>query len=177
VDDHEPVRRKLRELGAARVSDVLELNRFFDARDDALRTSGRGLRLRTNSNLDSKQVIHIITYKGPRQPGPLKRREEIEVAVDDPDAATALLESLGFALALTFEKRRETWKLDECKIELDELPHLGRYLEIEGPADIEVMQMRQRLALDQLPTITDSYAGLIRRHLRSQESSKQSLRF
>ena len=54
------------------------------------------------------------------------------VANDD-DAIDAAFAALGYSRVLSFEKRRESWKLGGCNVELDELPHLGTFVEIEGP--------------------------------------------
>src|SRR5205823_1530650 len=50
VADFEPVRARLRKLGATRVGEVLETNAFFETADHALLREDRGLRLRTNRN-------------------------------------------------------------------------------------------------------------------------------
>ena len=94
-----------------------------------------GLRLRTNHDSATGTETHIITWKGPRQPGALKSREEVELTVTDPADAALLLEKLGYVKVLTFEKRRQSWQLGGCKVELDELPLLGSFVEVEGPGE------------------------------------------
>ena len=56
----------------------------FDAANRALLRDDRGLRLRTNRNVETGEVEHVVTYKGPRQPGAMKSREELEVKVSEP---------------------------------------------------------------------------------------------
>src|SRR5262245_48355845 len=116
VDDLGEERRKLRECGAAPLGRVLEVNTFFDTPQQSLYHAGKGLRVRTSTDAASNRSTHVITFKGPRQPGALKKREEIEVAVADADAAIALLKALGHIIVISFEKRRESWKLDGCRI-------------------------------------------------------------
>jgi adenylate cyclase class 2 len=118
-----------------------------------------------------------VTYKGPRAPGPIKKREEIEVAVDDPGHATKLFESLGYSITLSFEKRRETWKLNDCTVELDELPVLGTYVEIEGPSEASVLAIRSQLGLDDHPTITDPYIALLEAELSRTGSASRVVKF
>ena len=177
VDDLEPVRQKLRDVGAAPSGKVLETNTFLDTPDQALYHAGKGFRLRANRDASTSQSTHILTFKGPRQPGALKKREEIEVAVHDSDAALSLLQSLGYVIILSFEKRRETWKLGNCKIELDEVPHLGPFVEIEGPDDQSIIRAREQLNLNDRPTITEAYVGLLIEHLKSRGRSEREIRF
>ncbi len=177
VDDHEAARSRLGNLRAIQLSQVLEVNTFFDTPARSLTSEDRGLRLRTNTNLGTQSSTHILTYKGPRAPGPVKKREEIEVAVDDPTHATKLFESLGYEVTLSFEKRRESWRLDDCTIELDELPLLGTYLEIEGPAEAAVLAVRTKLQLDQHPAITDPYVALLEAALARTKSPSRVVKF
>ena len=171
------MREKLRALGADLKGSVLETNRFFDTSARTLYDAGKGLRLRTNSDMKPNQSCHIITFKGPRAPGPMKRREEIEVSVDDPDAATSILEALGYSITLSFEKRRETWQLGSCEVVLDELPLIGTFVEIEGPDEATIRHVQSQLDLGGRPTITRPYSGLLLDHLKAQGRSDRVIRF
>jgi adenylate cyclase, class 2 len=161
VDDLGAVRSRLKAAGAKAAGTHLETNIFFDTPGAALRRADRGLRLRANREVKSKRTVHIVTFKGPRQSGRLKRREEIEFEVVHPDAAIRVFRELGFGVSLRFQKRRESWTLGGCKIELDELPLLGTFVEIEGPGNRRIMQVRKRLGLADHPLITGSYASLM----------------
>src|SRR4051812_7993160 len=125
IDDFSAIRLRLRELGGQRVGEVLETNTFLDTPDHALLKQDRGLRVRENRDVATGVSTHVVTYKGPRQTGAIKTREEREIAVDSSTAAISIFEALGFIAERSFEKRRESWKLGDCKVELDELPLLG----------------------------------------------------
>jgi len=161
VDSHDAVRERLRTLGARWVSRVLESNHIFDTADRTLLAGGRGLRVRAYPQGEGEVPPAAMTYKGPVRDSRLKVREEIQTAVDDAGAAIALLKSLGFVEAVRFEKRRETWHLGDCTIELDELPHLGCYVEIEGPDEPTIEDLLRRLGLDALARIRESYVALL----------------
>jgi|SRR5215218_1520219 len=177
VDSFEPVRLRLRDGGAAGPNEHFEVNTFFDTEDRSLLAADEGLRLRRDREVASGAEKHVITYKGPRQPGPLKNREEVEVDVSEAAPAVQLLERLGYLRTLSFEKRRESWKLDNCKVELDEVPHLGRFVEVEGPDEASVMKVREKLGLASRPIVKSSYIALLMSHLQERGQATKTVTF
>jgi adenylate cyclase class 2 len=177
VDSLDTVRDRLKELNAAFAGEALETNVFFDTEDRSLLAGDRGLRLRTAESKTSGQKTNTITYKGPRLHGPLKSRDERELGVTDPDDAAALFESLGYQKILSFQKRRESWRLNGCKIELDELPHLGVFVEIEGASETAVMKTRDALRLADRPLIKSSYIALLMTFLQEHHRKERIVRF
>ena len=170
-------RARLVELGAQRLGKYLETNVFLDTEDRTLLAADEGLRLRHKKNLETSQNEFIITYKGPRQPGALMAREEIEFTGSDGDQAKAFLAALSFSPTLSFEKRRESWQFADCKVELDEVPHLGTFVEIEGPSEASVESTRKTLRLESLPVITKSYAALLADFLDEHRMTTRSITF
>ncbi|HEY2587625.1 MAG TPA: class IV adenylate cyclase [Tepidisphaeraceae bacterium] len=177
VDDFDAVRAKLVECGATRVGAVLETNTFFDTPDRSLLAADRGLRLRRAKDLASGDERFVVTVKGPAQSGPLKTREEAEVNVDDGERAIAVLRALGYEPQLSFEKRRETWETGGCTVELDELPVLGRFVEIEGPDERSVLHVREALGLSGLPLIKTGYITMLTRFLKETGDARRSITF
>ncbi len=175
LDDMDRLIARLSEVGATRGRDMVELNRYFDTPDGSLRSSDRGLRLRLVREFHDSQSTAIVTYKGPRAEGALKRRTEIEVVVDDADAAAKLLGLLGFVSIRSFEKRRRQWALHRCEVDIDTLPHLGHFVEIEGPSDEAVMSVRQVLGLGSTPLITRSYASMLETYITQQKMTIEHL--
>ncbi len=167
----------MQDLGARCLGQFLESNTFFDTPERTLKKQDRGVRLRTSTNTATGAATHIITYKGPRAPGPIKRREEIEFTVDQPDRALALFKGLGYTDTFTFEKRRQAWHLDDCEIELDELPHLGQFVEIEGPTEASILAVRAKLQLDNAPPIAEPYIALLSHHMESNKLPVRDVRF
>ena len=177
VESFDAVRARLRETGAAGPVEHFEVNTFFDTEDRSLLAADEGLRLRRDRNVATGAETLIITYKGPRKLGPLKSREELEVQVFGAEAATQLLERLGYLRTLSFEKRRESWELDGCKVELDELPHLGRFVEVEGPDEQTVLRVRERLGLASRPIVKSGYIALLMSHLQERGKMTRDVRF
>ena len=177
VESFDAVRAKLRDAGASGPVEHFEVNTFFDTEDRSLLAADEGLRLRRDRDVAAGLEKNVITYKGPRQLGPLKSREEVEVEVSDGAAAVTLLERLGYLLTLSFEKRRQSWALENCKVELDEVPHLGRFVEVEGPDEPSVMRVREKLGLASRPIVKSSYIALLMSHLQERGRATKTVTF
>lgn len=161
VESHDAIRERLRDAGATYVGRVCETNRLFDDRDGSLLAADCGVRVRSVRVLEGQGPSASLTYKGPRQAGDLKRREELESAVSDPEAVAAILSQLGFHERVLFEKRRESWRLDACQVELDALPTLDLFVEVEGPTAAAVRTALARIGLADEPGIVESYIALL----------------
>lgn len=161
VTSHEPVRHALLSAGGRFISKVLETNHILDMPEQTLMKSGRGLRVRQAQNLAGGSELVTLTAKGPLQAGPLKTRPESELTTSDAQAALGFFQTLGYVPVITFEKRRETWEVGDCEIALDEVPHLGLFVEIEGPGDAAVMEARRKLGLEERAVIRQSYVAML----------------
>jgi adenylate cyclase class 2 len=71
--------------------------------------------------------------------------KEIEVTVSDFDATVALLEQVDLVHKSFQESRRETWKLGDVEVVIDEWPHLNAYIEIEGGSEASVKKAAETL--------------------------------
>ena len=85
----------------------------------------------------------------------------MEVSVANADTALQILEQLGFAPVLRYEKRRESWMLGSCRIELDEPPHVGLFVEIEGPDEGAIRSCREDLGLVAAEAVSQSYVAML----------------
>lgn len=177
VDDHTAVRATLAAAGARRLGAFAEVNVFFDTEDRTLLAADKGLRMRVNRNIETGDEEHIMTYKGARQHGPLKSREEIEFIVEGANEAARMLEALGYSKMLSFEKRRESWLLDNCKVELDQLPFLGNFVEVEGPDEESVLRVRKRLNLADRTIIKYGYSAMLSGYLQERGVSSREVKF
>ncbi len=177
VPDLSVVRTRLQEVGATSAGKTLETNTFFDTEDRSLLAADEGLRLRRNVKVDGGADEHVVTYKGPRHHGSLKSRDEVELTVANSDDAIQLLERLGFVRMVAFEKRRESWHLGGCKVELDEVPYLGSFVEIEGPAEQDVLAVREQLGLADRPMVKSSYVALLMGHLQERGQMRRVVTF
>ena len=177
VEDRAGLESMLRSLQAVRVGKVIQRNIYFDDVGAGLRGSDQGLRIRIERTEDGSQTEVTLTHKGPRAAGSIKVRQETELSVDDPERATQLLDALGYRSVLMFEKRRDRWRLDECHVEIDTLPHLGCFLEIEGPSKETILAVRQKLGMAESPLVTKSYASLMAAFLDEQGDARHEVVF
>jgi len=160
------LRDRLAAVGATFDRHLVESNTYYDTPEGSLKTADRGLRIRVEVNEATGDRRVILTHKGPQAQGPLKNRLETEATVDDPSAAAELLAALGYHATLTFEKRRARYLLDGCRVEIDQVPFLGTFVEIEATAADDVERVRAHLSLADQPLIRDSYVAMLAAHLR-----------
>jgi len=170
VSDFETVGASLRRLGAKYQSTILQTDRYLDTPDRGLMKRGCAMRLREAKCLryaaGHREARPQLTFKGPQgQSTTAKIRREIQTCLDDPAAILDILVALGYRPLLTVQKRRAVFKLGRCEVELDELPLIGRFVEIEGSGEPQVQAAAKRLGL-QGPTIITSYVHMIMDHCR-----------
>jgi len=168
VDNLEPYRQHLSRLGCPLSDEITQEDQFFDSEDRSLLKSDRGLRIRRQTSSQSSKTI--LCFKGPRQPGPYKKREEIELEIDDHQNARCLLKLLGYQALMSVKKKRQITLIESCLVCLDEVDQLGSFIEIEGPGEAEITAVLKKLNLDQHPHIPTSYAKMLAEKLSSLNS-------
>ncbi len=161
VESHELLRERLTASGATFIRKVVETNCIFDRLDGMLQRHGCGLRVRSMVDAEGRPQPALFTFKGPRRVGDLKTREELEVEVENADELSAILERLGFHSVLCYQKRRESWRLGDCEVDLDEPACLGLFVEIEGPTSAAIRTTQQTLGLSGARPIAISYVGML----------------
>ena len=141
LPDRSSLRQKILDTGAAGQGDVFEFNARFDDPGESIKKAASILRLR-------KDARTILTFK--RRPSEnndqFKVHRELEVTVDSFEVMAQILQSLGFYQCQIYEKRRETFLLQQSLLCLDRMP-FGDFLEIEGPGT-EIRSIADRLELD-----------------------------
>ncbi len=167
VGSLENIKRKLVELGAEFTAEKLQRDYYFDDINRTLTKTDRCLRLRRESV--NKSEGFFLTYKGAREKDLFKKRQEINMEIQDPESTEKMLAALGYNRVMVVEKKRRTWRHRDCIVALDELPLLGVFVEIEGPDDKKIVNVQSDLGLAGLPHIAKGYACLMERKLRSTE--------
>ena len=156
-----PIENKLKELDADFVRSVQQVDSYFMDTHEQLRKNDCGLRIRQQT-IDNEQSA-LISFKGPRQDGPFKSRDEYETGITDVKMTEKIFESLGYHKKIVIEKKRDIWLLDHCEVCLDELPELGCFVEVEGPDEDVISGVLKKLNLHNQPHIPDGYAAMMSR--------------
>jgi adenylate cyclase class 2 len=157
ISDLDGIRARLQNLEARLIQErILETNIRFDLPDGGLRSEGRVLRLRQDTEAK-------LTYKGAgtNEQGVLSRTE-IEFSVEDFEKAKSFIEALGYQKLVCYEKYRTTYDLNDCHIMLDELPY-GNFVEIEGENIESIQTTAHNLNLKWDAAIPASYQMLFER--------------
>lgn len=143
-----PVLAALSNLGAALGEPQLQVDRYFNhpARDFA--ATDEAFRIRSVGDQN------CVTYKGPKLDATTKSRREIEIAFAPYPASAeqfaSMLLLLGFREAGTVRKHRRqaslVWNGQQVEVMLDEVTHLGSFLELEiGAEEAEVPAAKEAL--------------------------------
>ena len=159
------LRSALHRLGSAPSLAVDEVDVFFGHPGRDLAAGDEALRLRSLAPVQAGVPgAFELTYKGPRQAGAYKAREERTVRLaDDP---TPLLQALGFAVSVRLAKRRERHRLASLEVTVDHVEGLGWFAEVEAmgadarEAEAAVQAGLRELGLDGLPRVMGSYVEL-----------------
>jgi len=149
------VRERLPQIGAICEGEEFEENTLYTG--EQIELGQAVLRLRRVADRA------LLTYKervGTRMD--IKEQLEQETGIDNPDALEFILEALEYYPALVYEKKRETWRLGETEIVIDELP-FGLFMEIEGE-EASIKSVETKLAIKKLAPEPSTYPRLTREH-------------
>jgi len=174
LKDPESMRKRLLEKGFSSSGRVFEMNIVFDTPQGALERSGRLLRLRKDNQVR-------LSYKEPpadkSHAGRFKVKDESELKPADFETMRYILNKLGFTEERVYEKYREHFSRGpEVSAELDKLPHMGHFLELEAPAQ-SMDQLTADLGLDPGQGLKENYFQLFQAHCRRTGLQKRDIRF
>lgn len=158
------IKRRLRTVGAEYLGTYLQRDEYFDTADRRLLDSGSGLRIRNRKKLagpaGKEDLRPEITFKGPPSyQKRLKVRREQQSRLDNAEALVAVLDAVGLIQTMVIEKRRASYCVGRCLVELDELPVIGCFVEVEGACEREIHDVVELLELGGSP-IEDHYVHL-----------------
>jgi len=175
VDSFEPAIEKLKALGAEFEGDFVQTDSYYDDTQDSLVKSDRCLRIRRHKNHIGQAIE--LTYKGARENHRFKTRREIGIKVEKAEELAEIFAHLGYKERLAIEKKRGLWDFADCKIALDELPMLGKFIEIEGPCDEQIEKVQKQLGLEKLSHIPRSYAHMMEEALKKTGKKNRTVSF
>jgi adenylate cyclase, class 2 len=147
VADESHLFERLAERGVEVGPRVEQMDRYFAHPCRDFSKTDEALRIRTVGDKS------FVTFKGPKIDTTTKTRLEIELPLDASDRDGAkfgeLLESLGFKSVAVVRKRRRKFEVDSGgrKVEgaLDEVEHVGQYVELELVAEKSELDDAKRI--------------------------------
>lgn len=139
VDFHE-IREKLEKLGAI-CEKPMRLMRRAIIETPELEAKHSFVRIRDEGDKVT------LTYKQVDEDS-LTGVKEVEVDVSHFEDTILLFEQLGMKYKSFQESYRETWRLGDVEIMLDEWPWLKPYIEVEGPSEAQVKEVAAKLGFD-----------------------------
>ncbi len=141
--DHEEIRNKLSVLGALCVVPMRLMRRaIIDYPDRRLQTGQPNAYIRVRDEGDKITLTYkqfdFLSVDGAK---------EIEVTVSSFEDTVKVFTSVGLEVVSIQESKRETWKLNDCEVVLDEWPWLDPYIEIEATSESEIIEVATKLDL------------------------------
>lgn len=137
--DHEVIRAKLRKLQAV-CEQPMRLMRRVTFETPELVKKDAFLRVRDEGHRVTMTYKQFDTLS-------IDGAKEIEITVSDFEQTVQLLTAIGLPYKSFQESKRETWRLGEAEIVLDEWPWLKPYIEIEAGSEAVVRQIAESLDL------------------------------
>ena len=141
------VKERVAELGEF-VGETLKEDVYFRRRGDTSRIPAERYRLRR------EEAKAIVTFKQRVRAGTTEVNEEVEFAVDDAHAFFRFANRFGFEPFVVKRKRSVVYGVGRAHVELNEVEHLGHFVEIEilceEAADVPVARAEITTLLDQL---------------------------
>lgn len=148
--DFAAIEKRLAEWNAYLGEEHIEADHYFNAPDRDFARTDEAFRLRRIG------AANFLTYKGPKHPGAVKVRTELEIPLRDGDEAATqfmqLLAHLGYRAVAIVRKQRRTYHLErggfELAVCLDEVEQLGRFAEVEIVAPDEQVDAARSVLAD-----------------------------
>lgn len=161
LDDSSAVETKLREMGFMECEVQQHEDQYFRHPCRDFTVTDEAFRLRTINS------TAMLTYKGPRLAGPVKTREEIELAIEgaEVEAWKLLIGKLGFTPVPAVRKLRRVFRGDnkgpdaDLVLTLDQVEQLGNFAEVEivvsdpqllASAENRILQLAKSLGLEKV---------------------------
>jgi Adenylate cyclase, class 2 (thermophilic) len=129
---------------------------YYDTTDMQLQSNDFVVRVRKKDN------VTMVALKSPRVylSEYIQKRIELEFEVNN-ILPFEQIESQGLIVIATIEKRRIILKGDDFVIEIDELPYIGLFAEIEA-SNVEIInEVCLTLSLESFPKIRKNYGELL----------------
>lgn len=130
--------KRLEELGAEKIGEFEQKRYVYDLKPVQ---KSKWIRLRTNGKTTTLTYKDIVSNT-------IDGTKEVEIEVDDFNKTNELLECIGFNSRSYQENKRVQYILNGVEIDIDSWPMIPTYLEIEGNAEKEVIDVVEILGVN-----------------------------
>ena len=141
IDD---VRNRLKAAGAHLEQPLRDMRRAL-IEEDHHSAQNMFIRIRDEGN---KVTLCLKKKTKSLEESTINSTYEIETTVGDFDTTIELFKVAGWHYMTYQESRRETWKLDDVEVVIDEWPWINPYIEIEGATEETVRAAAKKLGYD-----------------------------
>ncbi|MEK6858358.1 MAG: class IV adenylate cyclase [Nanoarchaeota archaeon] len=139
-EDKQKVKAELKKLGAKEEKQKHQIDEYYNHPQRDTRKTKEYIRLRYKPN----ENTGVFAYHVNIADGVTK---EYETAVDNLEVFKQILNGLNFPLLGVIDKKRETFKLGEFSITLDEVKDIGNFIEIETDGEeSQIAEKKEALA-------------------------------
>lgn len=139
----EDMRKRLQGAGAY-LEQPMRLMRRVNMETEYQRAHFAFLRIRDEGN----KVTLTYKQRSDHKASTIDSVKEIEVEVSDFEKTVEIFRLSDLPPVTYQESKRETWKLDEVEVVIDEWPWIEPYIEIEGPSEAAVKAAAAKLGLN-----------------------------
>jgi adenylate cyclase class IV len=138
--DHQIIRKRLTALMATLViPNRIMRSAILDYPDRELGKEHNGLvRLRDEGNIIKLTYKEVVEQR-------LGGIKQIDLAISSFEDAIDLFEKLDLRVLSLQESRRETWRIENVDIRLEQWPWIKPYIEIEGPSEGSIRDIASRI--------------------------------
>ncbi len=174
IERLEEMEHRILNIGAKKTNKEIQIDSYFDHPCRTFQDTDEALRVRLRKPLDrvkdeiSTDLVEL-TYKGPKIDSTTKTRLESSVKINNAEEITFILENLGFKLVARIMKKRQFFSLPATTISIDDVEHVGLFLELESIARTSdelayakdnIFKIMKALGLDPAQSIRESYLEL-----------------
>lgn len=144
IGEEEAVEEKLLKQGFRKITQILEIDTYFDNDKQEIRGGDKALRLRETKRIeqadidfasakkDSQNIKVEINFKGPKLDQAFASRPEFETQVKDAESMRMILQALGYEkVEPQVVKKRIMYVKENVTACLDHVENLGAFLELE----------------------------------------------
>lgn len=138
-------------------SESFQRDTYYDTLDMQLQSKDFVVRVREHNG------IAYVALKSPRiyLSEFVQKRIELEFVVNDIDNIINQIRSQDLKPIAVIEKKRITLKGNDFVIEVDELPYIGSFIEIESKSVDKVDEIYEKLHIEKLEKVKRNYGELL----------------